>query len=82
MIRTWMNVLSTNLIKVASTVYECGNEFQALSVTAPQTYTVNLTDVRTADVDYNITSGSAIVSAVWNGNNFTTGVVTGTEHFK
>ena len=74
-------VLSTNLIKVPvpPIVYECGNEFQALSVTAPQTYTVNLTDViGTADVDYNITSGSAIVSAVWNGNNFTTGVVTGT----
>ena len=73
-------VLSTNNIKVPvpPVVYECGIEFQGLNVTSSQSYTVNLTSViGTADVEYNITSGSATVSAIWNGQSFTTGVVTG-----
>jgi hypothetical protein len=73
-------VLSINDIKVPvpPVVYECGSEFQALTVTEPQSYTVDLTTViGTADVDYNITSGSATVSAVWSGNTFSSGVVSG-----
>ncbi len=74
-------LLSTNDIKVPvpPIIYECGSEFQGLNVTTAQSYTIDLTStIGTADVVYNISSGSATVSAVWNGNTFTTGSVSGT----
>ena len=73
-------VLSSNDIKVPvpAVVYECGSEFQALNVSTGQTYTVDLTTViGTADVDYNITSGTVVITAVWSGNTFTTGATSG-----